>query len=558
MNYPPIKKIITKPSALAWNPINKIIRYPNGRFKHDFNVKDYEFTGTNYYVDVVNGNDSNTGLSTSQKLKSIVTAITKHGSLSPANVNTATISRSNEWAYSGTYSWKVVTPGSLVSEGLKANPNPTTVVSRSYTIRAKIKALAACTLEVSFAGAVTTYTFAAGEVKTLEKTANATATSHNTQVRTSGYAQAKTFYVDEFELIDNTTGNNIISTYQTYASPLVVNLYDGIYNKTNGLNDTSIGVDTVIKAVSGSPIISAENSQTWSLSSGQTNTYQSNEASTVYRVLDSKTPDVHGDYVEYAKQTSIANVESNPGSWYWASNILYVHCLDNRTPDTDIHGYIAVKGIDVTDKNVYLEGITIQGGGNSASTSKGPINHVSSGSTIYNLYMKNCTVKYSINDNKGIYISKSIAYLQNCLSARNNSDGFNYHTAAKALELECVGRDNGYTGNGNDNGSSMHEAGTIIRVNGEYTRNYGPNVIDINEGTQSWNIGCKSYNSLSALSTNNNDFMLEQGLMWLDNCKSNNSTYGVGCDATSPIGTMYIRMVKESSPRITGGNLIKY
>lgn len=560
MKYPPFPFKITAPDELVWNPLKnyRLIRHPNGRFKHDFDVKNYEFAGFNYYIDVNNGNDNNGGLTLANAFKTINKAITQHGSTAPASQSGGVRTRSTEHLISGDYSWKVVTPGTIADEGMKATPDPTTVNGRNYTANATIYSPTGGNLKIVFAGVAESYNFSEGETKTLTKTVTASATRHSFHVRTHSTAQAKTFYVDDFTLIDNLTGLNVIKSYQSTAEPLIINVADGFYNKSNGFNDTELVVDTVIKAISGNPIISAENSQTWSLSSGQTNTYQSDETNQVYRVFDSIQIDANGDYLEYTKQSSIEDVESNPGSWYWANNILYVHCLNNRTPDTDIHGYLAVKGVSSTNRNVYLEGITLHGGGNSASTSNGPINHVSSGSTIYNLYMKNCTVKYSVNDNKGVFVNKSTAYIQNCLSAKNDSDGFNYHTAPKILELKCVGRDNGYAGESNDNGSSIHGGGTIIRINGEYTRNYGPNVVDINEGTQSWNIGCKSYNSLSELSSNNNDFMLQQGMMWLDNCKSYGSDYGMVCDNTSPIGTMYLRQTKESSPRIITGNIINY
>lgn len=554
MRYPPIPFKIRTPAGFTWeHPLRNLKRMPNGKFKTSFDVSDYEFSGFDYYVNVNTGNDTNDGLTPETPFKSIAAAINKHGGTPPGPQSGGVVVRSTDWTDEG-YSWKVTTPGNVANEGMRATPDPRTIVGRSYTVRAKIKAVEGGTIGVVFAARATSATFTAGEVKTLEKTYTATATAHGTHVRTITTAQAINFYVKDFELIDNVTGQNILKTYQSTAEPLLINVAEGFYNRNNGFNNTSLLVDTVIKGRN--VIISAENTLTYSLSAGQTHTYEASETSQVFRVFDSKNPDSNGDYVEYTKKTSIAEAEATPGSWYWASNVLYVHTIDNRTPDSDIHSYIAAKQVDATGKNVYLEGLKIYGGGSSLSTSNGLINHTST-NPVYNLYMKDCKVKYSINDNKGIFISKSHAYIQNVESAKNNSDGFNYHNAAKAIEIDCVGRDNGYSG-ANDNGSSIHEASAIIRINGEYMRNYGPNVIDINEGSQSWNLGCKAYESKATLSTNNSDFHNQQAEMWLDSCKSHSSQYGVGCDNIPPLGTTYLRMVKESVQRVIGGNIENY
>src|SRR5699024_7269484 len=71
-------------------------------------------------------------------------------------------------------------------------------------------------------------------------------------------------------------------------------------------------------------------------------------------------------------------------------------------------------------------------------------------------------------------------------------------------------------------GSTMHDGGQIIRVNGAYYRNEGPNVADVNDGTQSWNLGCIGLESRS--SVNGSDFRARDNMMMrLEGCITNDS-----------------------------------
>jgi hypothetical protein len=555
--YPPIPFKIKTPSAFTWDhPLKRLIRLPNGKFKTPgFSVTKYKMNGNNYYVDVENGSDDNDGLTLETAFKTINKAFSGYGVFNDvSSVASAVISGLNEYPVDNSYAWKVVTPGNAVDEGIKRTTNLTTVAGRQYTAEATIYAPLGSKIKMVMGGnATTTIT---EQPQTLTYTYTATGTSHGVAIRTGTEAQAITFFVKDWTVKDNVDNVNLLTPYMTNPTPIVINVAEGVYNKTEGFNNTAIGCAAVIQGIGGDVIISAEDSLTWTLTSGQTNTYEAAETTQVYRVFDSKTIDSNGDYTEYTKKTSIAEVEATPGSWYWASNKLYVHTTDHREPDTDIHGYLAIKQIESAN-NLYLENIEVHGGGSSSTTSYGPVCH-SSTNLIYEVYMKNCKVKYSVADNKGIFCSKSHGFMENVEAACNDSDGYNYHNTTQVLELNCVGRDNGVVGDASDNGSSAHDGCTIMRVNGRYMRNHGPNVIDINEGTLSWNLGVVAYESKASLATNNSDFHNQQCLMWLDNCRSYGSTYGMGCDGASPLGTTRIRQCKEFVQRVLGGNVESY
>ena len=71
-----------------------------------------------------------------------------------------------------------------------------------------------------------------------------------------------------------------------------------------------------------------------------------------------------------------------------------------------------------------------------------------------------------------------------------------------------------------------------MRIGGEYYRNAGPNVIDI-EAAQSWNLGCLAHDSVAqALSAG---FEIAEGAggeMWLDRCRA----WGNGADVLADTG----------------------
>lgn len=369
----------------------------------------------------------------------------------------------------------------------------------------------------------------------------------------------QTYYVDVTNGSDVNNGlslehafKTIKKAYDSITGNGTIYLADGLYNTTNAMNDTTITKNVNIIALPNHfPILSAEKTETWTLTAGKTNTYEATEESTIYRVFDGRTPDSNGDHVELTKKSSINAVESTPGSWYYTSGKLYVHTINNRTPDSDIHSYLAVNNIMATDINLYLEGITIYGGGSSSTSSSGPISHTSTTKGAHYIAMKNCVIKYSINLNKGVYVLRSNAYVYNCISAKNESDGYNYYNCGIGIEVDCVGRNNGILGAGStDNGSSAHY-GTMLRLNGKYYNNSGPNVPDVLTGILSWVIGCESHDSVNIYPATQSDFHIENGTMWIEGCTNKGSTSSFGLIARND-GILYVKSDCELVGPVTG------
>lgn len=272
-------------------------------------------------------------------------------------------------------------------------------------------------------------------------------------------------------------------------------------------------------------IFSASDLLTWTLSSGYTKVYQASRT-TVNDVFDARFKNRHGDYAELKKVNSVTEVQSTQGSWYTDGSIVYVHTFDGRPADDYIRAYMNTNNAIITNGNhFYIEGITFEGGNSNI--------RIDGSDPKMKVVMKNCKFKYTKLLNCVSAYGAEV-YLQNCETSYGNQDGFNYHiknnTPCKVIEVDCKSHRNGRDGANQNNGSTNHDGGKIIRVNGEYFENSGPNVIDVNEGSESWNVGVVAHHSTASSGISNSDFKnsnVGKGLMWLDSCVSYGSEYSV-------------------------------
>lgn len=264
----------------------------------------------------------------------------------------------------------------------------------------------------------------------------------------------------------------------------------------------------------------------WELHS--TGVYKFSRSATV-NVYDTKHLNEFGNYTMYTKKTSIADVEAEQGTWYLdTDNMLYVHTLDDRQPESDYDIKVAISGYTIKstrNKAVYLEGIEFEFGDNSLQIENATW-----------FLAENCKFNYSQSpDGNGLsirHVDRSIT--RYCESYENYRDGFNYHAGSWSdrwlnfLEIDNKGYRNGFReGNiSNNNGSTSHQNCRGVRINGMYFENKGPNVPDVGSRNYSWNIGVVSYNSRGD-EVVPIDFLTEN-IMWLESCVaygSNTSLY---------------------------------
>jgi|TARA_Y100000310_G_C20704425_1_gene834148 hypothetical protein len=156
----------------------------------------------------------------------------------------------------------------------------------------------------------------------------------------------------------------------------------------------------------------------------------------------------------------------------------------------------------------------------------------------------NCDFIYS--DINGILFDKSgkEVYLENCTAYRNLDDGFDYDSDTIAIEVNCVAFENGYgASTGINNGSTAHSDAIVLRINGIYHSNEGPNVHDVNNA-KSLNIDCIAYNSTSTIAGNKSDFACgtstDATQMWLDGCATKTDD-SFGAEIRSTNADIYVR-----------------
>ena len=221
------------------------------------------------------------------------------------------------------------------------------------------------------------------------------------------------------------------------------------------------------------------------------------------RIFDATNLDDDGSYIELTLVSSEADVKSTPNSWYTDGSSVWVRTYDSRdvsaNPDSLKLAWNANSFENNGDYVTYLENIKFHGGNWVVR-----IRNVSS-SDRPELYAKNCEFSYCVTDNGLDLNGMHEVFLENCTASKNELDGFNHSERlsyiGRATELNCNAYSNGATSASSNNGSTMHDGGSILRINGNYRNNEGPNLHDVDDGTLSFNLNCRSQNSRAASST---------------------------------------------------------
>ena len=304
------------------------------------------------------------------------------------------------------------------------------------------------------------------------------------------------------------------------ADEIVVN--EGAYGWSNGFSGYS-QTKSFNLVGKGKVLIGAHrDGVTWTQNSTYTNVYQTNQTN-VTEVVDYNNID---DIKFLTKRNSVQEVSDNAGSYYIdSSNNIYVRTHDDRVPDDQILPNMFSDAVKITDNpKVYFENIRFTNSVKLTVTKTGN-----------KFYAKDCYFSIGSGGNALSIEGYDYNVLQSCVAKHATMDGFNYHIKngilPKVIEIDCIGFDNGRNGADQNNGSTMHDGGQIIRIGGEYHNNGGPNVIDVNEGTVSVNIGVHSHGSRATKGTISNASFKNGNLglskMYLINCVSNGSDYSV-------------------------------
>lgn len=335
----------------------------------------------------------------------------------------------------------------------------------------------------------------------------------------------KTYYVDPVNgrydndgLTPETPLKSMADAYSRNDISVMM-LANGLYAIQHSLRDVIVKKDLSIIGMGDEVYVTSHSASEFTESSSYNNVYQSTRG-LITGVVDMSVKDVYGDWMQYTQVSTIDNVTEVAGSYAHIGGVLYVHTVDNRIPDADLLLFAGGSNIAMSGGHtLYLENLKVIEGVN-------PLLVTDNGSGSHpKVYAKNCTFAYSAYQS-GDAVSLQgveIAVFQNCTAKHAKKDGFNYHAlngvVPKAIEIGCTAYGCGYATDNDDQGSTIHDGGKIIRVNGNYFGNRSGNIADESEGTQSWNIGCVSHESNGGSGGYNTNFFCYGGVkMWLDSC----------------------------------------
>jgi hypothetical protein len=278
---------------------------------------------------------------------------------------------------------------------------------------------------------------------------------------------------------------------------------------------------------------------------------------TVGSVWDGATLDAYGDFTQYTLAANAAAVDATPGSYYLddPGNVLYVRCLDDRQPDTDVHVYRGSSNCFNTGylKSYYLENLTFEGGSNRSVRF-----YDAAGTGGMNVYMKNVSIKYTTPSNYNALQLDSceLSILQDVTVAKSLKDGINYGKLSaivpKGIEIDCQVRNCGAAGDNTMNCSTSHQGSTIVRIGGNYHRSYGPVIADVNTAVV-WNLGVEAHHNLNS-GGGTCSFYID-GSAWLDRCFSHDpNPYDLFVEAAGD--ALYHRLINSTGNNYNGGGTL--
>lgn len=293
---------------------------------------------------------------------------------------------------------------------------------------------------------------------------------------------------------DANTYRIICKSYRFYRDEVTTSDY-------NAFTDLSKNIIIEPDDLSKTIFVAAEQPLTWTQEEGST--YKATRSNVSYILNTAKGKNGYGVYQKIKKCETLDECKNTTDSWFQSGSTVYLHTQTGNAPDLRYSVVIGVAAIQFNlnhSKFLRLRNFDIY--------TDISCRFYNNGSEYENrLILENVNISYCSNDN-GFNIN-NIKYVvaKNCTTVGNQRDGFNYHYTSMpsylvhegyVYEENCSSYDNGIGDeNSNNNCSTIHEGGNIVRVNGIYQTSKGPVIADVDSST-TYMSHCKVYQGLSA------------------------------------------------------------
>lgn len=368
----------------------------------------------------------------------------------------------------------------------------------------------------------------------------------------------QTYYVDVTSGNDSNTGLSWAQAWKSIwkaagtADATQILIKAGYYFRNQGFAGNTPAASCEIIAVDGPVYATTDTYNTLGPFSPVASHYEGSGAGrTIQDVYDAAAPDSYGDDVRLTKKTSIAEVDAAENSWWQDGGtlVVYLHLASNRAPDANVRCYESSALFTRDNKSFYMENIHWRGGvGFRNSSATGGLK----------VYLKDCSAKYALSTDAFDVDGTTETIFQNCLAAKSVAgDGFSYHVrngvVPKAIEIDCEGYDCGDATT--DQGSTMHDAGTIVRINGEYHHTRGQCVADVG-ASMAWLLGTSLHDAESTGANDDGYFCGNSGAKsWLDSCTISVANFDLISEAGT---TIYTRNLVSDGNNSIAGTLAAY
>ena len=359
-----------------------------------------------------------------------------------------------------------------------------------------------------------------------------------------------TYYVDAVNGDDSNNGTSDATPWQSMTKVFNTNdvangtvyvkkgiYYRTLFNTNSPYNKLKYNMNIICEK---GTIMGMFDQLTWTQNSQYSNVYEA-VRSNVNHVIDIRGLD-NDVLAQLPYVSSLSACSDTLNSYYADSTKVYVNIGESVTNNKILCTLkINANGmnVDCPSQNkalkLYLENAICLSGNYPF------LNITSSSSYKAEFIGKNCKFMYkqqTDNVYDGVELRGSDSILIDCDASCNGKDGFNYHAingqVCNAIEINCKASYNGlHSGDNYSNGSTIHDGGQIIRINGTYFNNHGGNVTDVNDNTKSYNFNCTAFDSLSdGNNFTDSDFNAQQSgvAMYLYNCYAKgNSKYNLYC-----------------------------